>query len=118
MDAFPVNVSDLLTVGGLATFVGVVVQIIKRKLPDWRWTTELAIGLAIVVAIGATLIARGLDWNTAVEAVLLGLLAGCLASGGYEAILNALAKVGKGSRTNEALAAQADATLTKALEGK
>ena len=109
------TVDSLLTLTGLAAFVAIVVQLVKPKVADWRWTQLLAAGIGVVAALVATWIRLGLSAETVVNAVLLGVVAGVGSSGAYEGVVNLLAKLfGKGSRTDTALITKAEETLATA----
>jgi uncharacterized membrane protein len=77
--------SDLLTIGGAAVLVSLIVEVIKRT---WQWTDEtvdrfapiVSIALGVVVVTVATL-SQGGD---ILQGGLTGILAGCMACGLYD----------------------------------
>jgi len=99
---FPISVQAILTVGGVAVFATLVAQWLKSYLPDWRYTTLLVLGLALVAAVVAQCIASG--WKPTSEglfvAILIGFFGATLAVYGYESVLNLLGKAGVGPRKN------------------
>lgn len=97
---FPVTVGAILTVGGVAMFAALVGQWLKSYLAEWRYTTLLVLGLALIAAIIAQCIAT--DWRPSSEAlfvaVLIGFFGATLAVYGYETVVNLLGKAGVGPR--------------------
>ena len=78
---------DLLTQGGIATVVILLVGVVKTTLPAFdsaRFGAILAIGLGIALANLANL-SLGVVSMTILEASLTGLLGGAAASGIYDA---------------------------------
>lgn len=92
-----IDISVLLTIGGLAAAVGFIMQLAKQVWlpsdPDKAWvpfgTVVLAILLAVVAAVSQGALQSGQD---ILRVVLLGLMAGGAAIGGYEATLDKLKK--------------------------
>lgn len=79
---------DLLTQGGLAAFVLLVVGVIKTTLPSFdsaRFGAITAIGVGIVAALAANAAAIAGVQLSVPEAVFLGILGGAAASGLYDA---------------------------------
>lgn len=99
---FPITLEAFLTVGGIAILAGVIVQVFKREIPDWRWTNLVTLGICLVLAVAGQLIRGG--WPPDAEAlftVLLVAFAGASsATYGYEVIQNARGLVGRGERSD------------------
>lgn len=78
------TIGSLLTIGGNAIVVGIAVEIIKRtfalsaELSD-RYAPALAVGLGVVLAVGAAFLGGADLW----AAALTGFFAGSVASGVY-----------------------------------
>ena len=94
------TVESLLTLTGMAAIIALWIQLIKRVLPDFRWTNVVAIALGLVMGLVATWIAKGLSARTVLDAILLALVAGCASSGIYETITNLRGLAGVGPRSD------------------
>ncbi len=81
-------------------FAALVGQWLKSYLAEWRYTTLLVLGLALLAAVIAQCIATGWrpDSEAIFVAVLIGFFGASLATFGYETILNLLGKAGVGPR--------------------
>lgn len=80
--------SDLLTQGGLAAAVVLLVGLVKRTAPAFdsqRWGPLLATGFGIVLALAANAAAVADIQMSVAEAVFLGAISGLAASGLYDA---------------------------------
>lgn len=109
---FPIEVvAYAKTPAAVALAVALIVQfLIKPQLGDkWRWTVPIALVIAEIWAITATLIVA--HWRPEGESAFRGVMVGFygwgLAVGGYEGIVGILGLLGKGPRSNDALQVQA-----------
>jgi hypothetical protein len=88
----------LLSLAGMSALIALLVQLLKRYLGEWRFTQLLAMGIGLVVGLVATWIVVGLSPRTILDAILLAIVAGTTASGGYELVSNLAGLAGKGDR--------------------
>ena len=81
----PITTQDLLSIPGILALVVLVMQLTKQYLPS-IWIPAIAIGLAIVVAIGASVLVGQTSAQQLVDALLRGLVAALAAVGTFETI--------------------------------
>jgi len=104
-ELFPILPAALLTVPGAAVFAALVGQWVKEWIEDTRVMNLVVLGLAILFdEVAAGLYA----WQTQTQGADLGILffgalmaaffGACLATFGYETVMNLLGKAGIGSR--------------------
>jgi hypothetical protein len=101
------TLKTLITIGGSAAVAGIVVQIVKKNIKDWRYTNFLVIGIGILLAIAAQ-IAISPTYGEILIAAVNGLLGAGLATLSYETIENSRGLAGKGSRSNEKIIERAE----------
>jgi hypothetical protein len=89
-----VDLSQFLTVGGLAVLLSLIVQFFKQYLPDTAkpWIPWLSVGLGIVLALGFGAASNLMTTQALVSLAVTGLLAGFSAVGLYQGTLNNLPK--------------------------
>jgi 4-hydroxybenzoate polyprenyltransferase len=106
---FPTEVAAYRAPFAVAFAVAILVQILKPQLKDWRWTNIASLGLSEVLAMLAALIEAGWrpDGALLFSGAMVGLFGAGLAVLGYETVVNILGLLGKGSRSERALQAQA-----------
>ena len=92
----------LLTVGGIATFVLLATQLLKRVIKTYeeqRWHDIVLTVGSVVLGIGAALLAQAaiapIEFASAFDAVLTGFSGAAVAVLGYEGLHNALAYIKK-----------------------
>lgn len=95
------SVESLLTLAGMSALITIIVQLLKKYLPDWRYTQLAAMGVGLVAGFAATWIVRGLTAASILDAILLALVAGATASGGYELVANLAGLAGTGKRAGQ-----------------
>lgn len=83
MDA--ITTQDLLTIPGILALVVLVMQLTKQYLPS-DWVPVFAIGLAIIVAVGASILVGQASAGELVDALLRGLVAALAAVGTFQAV--------------------------------
>ena len=77
------QLSDLLSVTGVAALCVLLVQLLKRYLPEDK-VPLFAVGLGMVVAVVAQLILGPVLLETIAQAVLTGFLGGAVSIGIYQ----------------------------------
>ncbi len=77
------TLNDLLTVGGLAVVVNILVQLAKGWVED-RFIPLFAVGVGMAVAVAATAALQHYGVEAVAQALLTGLLAGATAIGLYK----------------------------------
>ena len=90
----------LLTVGGVATFVLIVTQLLKRVIKTYEergWHDIVLTVGSVVLGVGAALFAKAavgpIEYASAFDAVLVGLSGAAVAVFGYEGIKNTLSYI-------------------------
>ncbi len=83
MDA--ITTQDLLTIPGILALVVLVMQLTKAYLPS-DWVPVYAIGLAVIVALGASVLVGQTSAGELVDALLRGLVAALAAVGTFQAV--------------------------------
>jgi uncharacterized membrane protein len=87
------QVSDLLTIPGAAFITWLIVQATKDPLPITpRWHALYAIGVGVMVTLGAIFALGTMDRLSVATAVLIGVQAGALAVAGNEVAKGLLAR--------------------------
>jgi len=111
----PTTPEVVYTLLGAVAICTLLTQWLKKYLPDWRWTSLVALGSTIVVveAAGALILAAMAATALMILrqlfiGLLLGFAGATIETFGYEAITNALGLAGLGSRSNAALLAAAE----------
>ena len=99
---FPISVEALLSVGGIGIWTTAWVQVLKKELPDWRWTNIFGLFWGILSAVGLQVI---LSWSAItaeamVGAVAIGTFGAFGSTYGYEAFQNVKGIAGKGPRAD------------------
>lgn len=94
-----VSIEALKTVVGTSIILAILTMFTKHFLADWRWTPLLVLGQGIVLCIGGSLATTPPTAVSLGNAALTGLVAAALAVWGYEAVMNALGKIGVGGRS-------------------
>lgn len=79
----PLQLSDLLTLGGISAFTLLAVQLLKGYLPS-RLVPVVAVVLGALVAVGASIFLGQTTGAQLGQAALTGLLGGFASSGIYE----------------------------------
>jgi len=89
----------------VAGFVAIIAsQWLKKYLPDWRFTSLLALGVTVIVQIITVALAGSGAWF---QGAWAGVLGASLATFGYEALMNLAGVAGVGPRSEEAIIAKA-----------
>jgi hypothetical protein len=86
------KVADLLTIPGAAFFTWLLVRVTKESVSS-RWVPLYALGVGVLVTLGATFALGTMDRLTVATAVLIGVQAGALAVAGNEVAKGLLAGV-------------------------
>jgi hypothetical protein len=81
----PITTQDLLSIPGILALVVLVCQLMKSYLPSDK-VPLFAIGLAVVVALGASVLAGQTGAQQIVDALLRGLVAALAAVGTFETV--------------------------------
>jgi hypothetical protein len=79
---------DLLTQGGLAAFVLLLVGVLKKTFPTFdsaRFGAVTAMGLGVAIALAANASSVAVSAMSLPEAIFLGVLGGLAAAGLYDA---------------------------------
>ncbi len=91
----------LLTVGGVALFVALVIQLFKpslKKFADKDWYDLVINVVSVVLGIGGAVAAQAavgsLEYASVFDAVLVGISGAAVAVFGYEGVKNAKAYLG------------------------
>lgn len=105
MEEFPLDVYGFASVAGVAVFVGVVLQWVKKLLPDWRYTNlvGLALGEAAAVAAGVIIFGGKPGPDVIFSSLMIGFFGATVATFGYEGLLNILGALQFGPRSDRAL---------------
>ena len=77
------TLSDLLTSGGVAVVVVLLVQLVKRFIPE-GYVQHVAVGLGIAIAVIARLVLGPITAELVGNAVLIGFFGGLSAVGLYQ----------------------------------
>lgn len=102
-----ITLKSLVTIGGVAAVAGILTQILKKNLSDWRYTNFVVIGIGVVLAIAAQC-AIEISYGSILIAGINGLLGAALATLAYETKENALGILGKGNRSDHKLIERAE----------
>jgi hypothetical protein len=94
------TIEGLLSLTGMSAFILLVVQLLKRYIPDWRFTNLVAMGVGLVFGVLVTWIIKGLNPRTILDAILLALVAGATSSGLFETVANLRGVAGSGNRAD------------------
>jgi hypothetical protein len=81
----PITTQDLLSIPGILALVVLVIQLAKAYLPS-VWVPVFAIGLAVIVAVGASVLVGQTSAQELVDALLRGLVAALAAVGTFETV--------------------------------
>ena len=97
---YPITLEAFLTVPGVGLATALVMQILKRELPDWRWTNIVSGGVGILLAVLAQLLLTDFapSGQAVFETVMVGLFGAATATYGYEVVQNARGIAGSGPR--------------------
>ena len=102
---FPLDLVAVLSLPGACVIAAIVGLWARDALRDWRWTPWVVLVTTMTLVMLARFVASA--WQPTGEEVfmsaLLGLFGVSLETFGYEAIINALGKMGYGRRSDKAL---------------